>query len=162
MVSTTSDTTAPPLIATSEAVTASPLAWRALSAFCFTVEVSSSIDEAVSSSELACSSVRDDRSALPEAICCEAVAIVSVPPRTSPTIFTKLSLMSLRACSSWPVSSLLSTTIDCVKSPAATAFANVTAVLIGFVIDFVMNQATSTPAIRAAMVTDQISKRALP
>ena len=68
MVCTTSDTTTPPLTATSEAFTASWLAWRALSAFCFTVEVSSSIEEAVSSSELACCSVRDDRSRLPEAI----------------------------------------------------------------------------------------------
>ena len=48
--------------------TASWLACRALSAFCLTVAVSSSIEEAVSSSELACSSVRGDRSGLPAAI----------------------------------------------------------------------------------------------
>ena len=68
MVCTTCPTTAPPLPATSDAAPASALAWRALSAFWRTVEVSSSIDEAVSSSELACSSVRDDRSRLPCAI----------------------------------------------------------------------------------------------
>jgi len=49
----------------------------AFSAFCRTVLVSSSIDEAVCSKEEACSSVRWLRSALPEAICVDAVAIVS-------------------------------------------------------------------------------------
>ena len=47
---------------------ASWLAWRALSAFCLTVEPSSSIDAAVSSSALACCSVRWHRSSLPWAI----------------------------------------------------------------------------------------------
>jgi hypothetical protein len=42
-----------------------------------TVEVSSSIEAAVCSSELACSSVREDRSWLPAAIWPEAVAMVS-------------------------------------------------------------------------------------
>ena len=42
--------------------------------------VSSSIDAAVSSSALACCSVRADRSALPEAISCDAWVIVSVLP----------------------------------------------------------------------------------
>ena len=75
-MSTTWPTTAPPLTATSRAPTA-PAGWPgcALSAFCFTVLVSSSIEEAVSSSELACSSVRCDRSALPAAIWPEAVAM---------------------------------------------------------------------------------------
>src|SRR3546814_8375302 len=50
IVVTTSDTTCPPLRATSDAPTASWLAWRAFSAFCLTVLVNSSIDEAVSSS----------------------------------------------------------------------------------------------------------------
>jgi hypothetical protein len=120
MVSTTCDTTVPPFSATDDADTASWLAWRALSAFCFTVEVSSSIDDAVSSSELACDSVRADRSALPEAISCEAVEISSVPVRTSPTVLARLSFMSLSACSSSLVSSLPSTTTCEVSSPAAT------------------------------------------
>ncbi len=47
---------------------ASWLAWPALSAFCFTVEVISSIDEAVSSSDEDCCSVRCERFALPEEI----------------------------------------------------------------------------------------------
>ena len=61
---------------------ASVLAWRAFSAFSLTVEVNSSIEEAVSSRELACCSVRDDRSMLPAATCADAVAIASVPVRT--------------------------------------------------------------------------------
>ena len=77
MVCTTWLTTLPPWIATSEADSASWLAWRALSAFCLTVAVSCSMAEAVSSSEPACCSVRPDRSRLPLAISCEAVAIVS-------------------------------------------------------------------------------------
>jgi hypothetical protein len=44
------------------------LAWRALSAFCFLVALSSSIDAAVFSSALACSSVWADQSWLPWAI----------------------------------------------------------------------------------------------
>ena len=58
----------PPLLATSDAEMASLLAWLEFSALCLTVEVSSSIDAAVSSSELACNSVLDDRSRLPWAI----------------------------------------------------------------------------------------------
>ncbi len=77
IVLTTSDTTAPPLTAISDADTARLFACRALSAFCLTVDVNSSIDDAVSSSELACCSVRDDRSRLPDAICVDALAIVS-------------------------------------------------------------------------------------
>ncbi len=60
MVDTTSDTTLPPLLATSEADKASVFAWRALSAFWRTVDVSFSIEEAVSCSEPACSLVRAD------------------------------------------------------------------------------------------------------
>ena len=52
IVSTTWATMAPPLLATSDALRARVLAWRALSAFCLTVDVSSSIDDAVSSLSL--------------------------------------------------------------------------------------------------------------
>ena len=65
MVCTTSSTACPPLTAMSEAFAASWLACLAFSAFCFTVEVSSSMLEAVSSRLEACSSVRCDRSLLP-------------------------------------------------------------------------------------------------
>ncbi len=44
---------------------------------------------AVSSREAACCSVREDRSALPEAICVEPVAMLSLLARTEPT--TRLS-----------------------------------------------------------------------
>ena len=79
IVSTTLPTMSPPLAATPEAASASWLAWWALSAFWRTVEVSSSIEAAVSSSELACCSVRADRSRLPAAISFDAVAIERVP-----------------------------------------------------------------------------------
>ena len=55
---------------------------RAVSAFCFTVAVSSSIDAAVCSRLDACSSVRCDRSALPLAISPVPVAIESLLIRT--------------------------------------------------------------------------------
>jgi hypothetical protein len=88
MVSTTCEITALPLIATSEADCASQYAYSALSAFCLTVFVSSCIDATVVSGELACCSVRDERSWFPFEIWLDAVAIMSVPLRTSPTIFS--------------------------------------------------------------------------
>ena len=96
MVSTSCATTLPPLTATPEADRANWFAWRALSAFCLTVLVSSSMEAAVCASELACSSVRDDKSTLPAAIWLEAVAMVSVPWRTWPTIPTRLVCMAER------------------------------------------------------------------
>ncbi|MNQ08466.1 hypothetical protein D3C85_212650 [compost metagenome] len=149
IVSTTCDTTAPPFTATSEAETASWFACRALSAFCFTVEVSSSIDAAVCSSELACSSVRDDRSWLPEAICPEAVAMVSVPVRTSPTTFARLAFMSFSACISCPVSSRLSTRMFALRSPAATVSATSSAWPSGRTMPSVRRQANSAPTASA-------------
>ncbi|MNN73297.1 hypothetical protein D3C81_1894050 [compost metagenome] len=68
MVDTTCCTTSPPCEATDAAPMASWLAWRADSAFWRTVEVSSSIEAAVSSRLAACCSVRRDRSLLPLAI----------------------------------------------------------------------------------------------
>ncbi len=88
IVSTTRDTTSPPRTATSEADTASWLAWLALSAFCCTVDISSSMAEAVSSSELACCSVREDRSRFPLAISRVAVPMVSDAPRMRPMVCT--------------------------------------------------------------------------
>ncbi|CSF43380.1 Uncharacterised protein [Shigella sonnei] len=68
IVCTTLSTTLPPRCAVSEALNARWLAWRAFSAFCFTVAVSYSMLAAVSSSEAACCSVREERSLLPVAI----------------------------------------------------------------------------------------------
>src|SRR5450830_999295 len=126
IVCTTRPTTAPPLPATSEAAPASALAWRALSAFCRTAEVSCSIEEAVSSSELACSSVRDDRSRLPWAISLEAVWMVSVPERTWLTMPTSLSRMTFMANSRLALS-WLAVRISTLKSPSAIAPAILTA-----------------------------------
>ena len=81
IVSTTLPTTSPPCEATSTAPIASWLAWRALSAFWRTVEVSSSIEEAVSSRDAACCSVRRERSSLPAAISEAAELIASLPLR---------------------------------------------------------------------------------
>ncbi|MCY1226507.1 hypothetical protein D9M72_387380 [compost metagenome] len=104
MVLTTRSTASLPRSARVAASVASPRASRALSAFWRTVLVSSSMLEAVSSSEAACCSVRCDRSALPLAICLLAEAIESAPPRTSPTMATRLacirpSMPSMRAVS---------------------------------------------------------------
>ena len=68
MVLTTCPTTSPACTATLEADVASSLACCALEAFCLTVEANSSIEDAVSSSELACCSVRADKSRLPRDI----------------------------------------------------------------------------------------------
>ncbi len=63
--------------------------------------------EAVFSSELACSSVREDRSMLPAAISREAVPMVSVPRRTWPTILTRLLRISLISANRLPRSAVL-------------------------------------------------------
>ncbi|CAB3914172.1 hypothetical protein LMG1860_06018 [Achromobacter denitrificans] len=118
IVLTTSDTAEPPRSATSEALAANWLAWRALSAFCFTVEASSSIEAAVSSREAACCSVRLDRSVLPAEISREPTLISSTPRRTADTVRVRLSCMRLMAANKWPISLVLRTSMRAVKSPA--------------------------------------------
>ena len=93
IVPTTSLTTSPPRTATLDALRASWLAWRALSAFCLTVELSSSIDAAVSSSAEACCSVRFERSLLPSAIWLEPLAMLSLLARTCATMAASASRM---------------------------------------------------------------------
>ncbi|MNV37406.1 hypothetical protein D3C71_1289250 [compost metagenome] len=149
MVLTTADTTAPPRCAISEALAARWLAWRALSAFCFTVDASSSIDAAVSSNEAACSSVRLDRSALPAAIWPEALEIVSEPCRMTRTAPASFSCMSCKACSKRPVSSLEPASIRWPRSPLATVSAALTARASGRVMDRVTLQANSAPSATA-------------
>ncbi len=127
MVSTTSATTAPPREAVLDADSARLLASTALSLFMRTIEVSSSIDDAVSSSAAACCSVRADKSWLPEAISLAAVAIVSVAPRTWPTMAVRLAFMSLSAASNRPVSFCAPISTVWVRSPAATRCASATA-----------------------------------
>ncbi len=146
MVATTCSTTAPPWLATCEADAASALAWRALSAFCLTVEVSCSMADAVSSSDPACCSVRADRSRLPVAISREATLMVSVPERTRPTMSCRLPFMDLSAASSWPVSSRLLASMREVRSPAATVSAMLTAWFSGRVMLRVSSQASAAPS----------------
>src|SRR5471032_3329960 len=121
MVSTTWATSAPPLTATDEALKASWLAWRALSAFCRTVEVISSSEEAVSSRLPAWCSVRRDRSRLPAAICSLAVAIELLPSRTPRTVADSLSCILARPVSRRPISSSRSATIEFDRLPPAMA-----------------------------------------
>ena len=129
MVSTTWPTTFPPCTAMVEALTASWLAVRALSAFCRTVEPSSSMDAAVCSSALACDSVRADRSLFPWAISALAVATPSEPWRTLDTTETSDLVMASSAVSSCATSSLPWVLMAWVRSPLATACATSTALL---------------------------------
>ncbi|MNN82614.1 hypothetical protein D3C81_1995640 [compost metagenome] len=98
-----------PASATSAALAASELAWRAFSAFWRTVVVSSSMLDAVSSSEAACCSVRDDRSTLPAAICPAATLTESVDWRTSRRVCATRSISVLNDCAVWPISSIRAT-----------------------------------------------------
>ncbi len=160
MVWTTSATTAPPRCATADAFMASWLAWRALSAFWRTVLVNCSIDAAVSARLLACSSVRADRSRLPLAISVEALAMCSVPVRTSVTMPDRPSFMVLSACSRRPVSSLEVTTMSLRRSLSATAMATATARLSGTVMPRVSRHEISAP--KPSMATAKpIMKRRL-
>ncbi len=145
MVCTTCATTSPPRPATSLAELASTLAWRALLAFWATVEVSSSIELAVSSSEPACCSVRADRSRLPAAISDEAVAIACAPPRISVTRPSSWSFMSASASCSAPISSFDVAWRRKLRSPAATRRASATAAATGRVMPRVSHQAQTAP-----------------
>ncbi|MNV43160.1 hypothetical protein D3C71_1348660 [compost metagenome] len=121
MVVTTWPTTTPPCEATSAAPAASWLACTAWSAFWRTVEVSSSIDAAVSSRLAACCSVRRDRSLLPAAISPAARLMLPVAcwirPTMSVSCATVVSASSrIRANTPWN-----SPRMRAVRSPAAMA-----------------------------------------
>ena len=131
MVCTTCLTAWPPWLATCVALPASSLDLRVWSAFCLTLEVSCSSEEAVSSRALACSSVREERSRLPVAIWVEAVTMESVPRRTSSTMALSFWFIAASACSRRPVSSVEWASITAVRSPAATVSATSTARLSG-------------------------------
>ncbi len=94
-----------PCCATAAALSASVLAWRALSALWRTVVVSSSMLDAVSSSDAACCSVRDDRSALPAAIWRAATPTESLDCRTSRIAAATRSSSALKLCAVRPTSS---------------------------------------------------------
>ena len=95
MVLTTWPTATPPLMATLEAAAASWLACLAFSAFCLTVEASSSMLLAVSSRLEACCSVRLERSALPDEISPAAVVMVSTASLTAAIGATMVSRVAL-------------------------------------------------------------------
>ncbi|MCW0415818.1 hypothetical protein NB689_001572 [Xanthomonas sacchari] len=95
MVCTTWPTTLPPCEATVAAPPANWLAWRACSAFWRTVEVSSSIEAAVSSRFAACCSVRRDRSSLPAAISPAAALIAFAACWMRPTMAASCSAVAL-------------------------------------------------------------------
>ncbi|MNT02336.1 hypothetical protein D3C72_1368290 [compost metagenome] len=129
IVPTTCATTAPPLRATSEADTAKEFAWRALSVFWRTAEVSSSRLDAVSSSDDACCSVRTDRSALPAEICAAATLTVSAEARTVAITPTMRSRNLLNAVAVRPTSSMRSTGMAADRSSEALTRSSVCSIL---------------------------------
>ncbi|VWC15713.1 hypothetical protein BUB20358_05547 [Burkholderia ubonensis] len=112
-------TTSLPLSATSDALAASVVAWRALSEFCLTVAVSSSMLAAVSSSDAACSSVRDDRSMLPAAISLDATEIDSLDALIPRTISARCVSIWRSATSRRPNSSFVRISIAFSRWPSA-------------------------------------------
>ena len=157
IVSTTCATTALPRAAISDAPCASWLAWRALSAFWRTVDVSSSIDAAVSSSAPACCSVRADRSALPWLISVLATATLSELWRTRASTRWSLATKSLNPPAIFASSSLPLTSMRALRSalpPASPAMA-VASTRRGLVRRF--STATSTAAAATAHRTDTSS-----
>ena len=115
-------TTEPPFSAWSRAAMASWFAWPALSAFCLTVVVISSIEEAVSSSDEDCSSVRCERLALP-------AEISSAPRCTSAATTFTFETTSAMLSASWLTPRLMaskkpvlpSSSMRLLRSPPTTA-----------------------------------------
>ena len=159
IISITWFTTCPPCAARCEAVITNSLAWRAFSAFCLTVWVSSSIELAVSSSEPACASVRDDKSALPSAISPDAVVIAPIPTRTCSKVVVKLIRISSSARDKSPISSLARVATLTVKSPWAMLCARSTALYKGRVMLFESSAAHATPHTKAAPAKASSSMR---
>ena len=104
MVATTRSTILPPPVAAWLDEAASWVAVRTVSALSLTVAFISSMEAAVCSRLLACSSVRWLRSALPEAIWLAPVAIDSLLCRTSATTRARPARMSSMARSRLEVS----------------------------------------------------------
>ncbi|MCW0405832.1 hypothetical protein NB689_002989 [Xanthomonas sacchari] len=125
MVVTTWPTTSPPCEATAAAPAASWLAWRAYSAFCLTVEVSSSIEAAVRSRLAACCSVRRDRSPLPLAISVEATLMLAAAAWMRPTIAASCAAVALASSRMRPNTPWNSPCMRAVRSPAAMARSSV-------------------------------------
>ncbi|MCW0414603.1 hypothetical protein NB689_000357 [Xanthomonas sacchari] len=121
IVLTTWPTTLPPCTATAAAPAARRLACCAYSAFCLTVEVSSSIDAAVSSRLAACCSVRRDRSSLPAAISAAAASIAADECWMRPTISVRRATVALASSRIRANTPSNSPCMRPVRSPLATA-----------------------------------------
>ncbi|MNT10792.1 hypothetical protein D3C72_1456410 [compost metagenome] len=106
-------------MATPRLSAARALAWCAWAVFCFTAVASSSMLAAVSSSEAACSSVREDRLVLPDAISAAPVLISFTLRRTSATVRVKLSCIRFKAANNTPISLSAMAATRCVRSPEA-------------------------------------------
>ncbi len=121
MVVTTWPTTSPPCEATPAAPCASWLAWRACSAFWRTVEVSSSIEAAVSSRLAACCSVRRERSLLPVAISEAARLMLEAACWMRPTIEVSCATVALASSRILANTPWKSPCMRAVRSPRAMA-----------------------------------------
>ncbi len=115
----------PPCEATAAAPAANWLACRACSAFCLTVEVSSSIDAAVSSRLAACCSVRRARSSLPAAISAAAPLMLIAAVWIRVTIAANCSAVVLASSRMVANTPWKSPCMRAVRSPAAIACSNV-------------------------------------
>ncbi|KAG1388787.1 hypothetical protein G6F59_015812 [Rhizopus arrhizus] len=119
------------------------------------------MDAAVSSSEAACCSVREDKSVLPAAISPEADAMLSTPVRMLAMVPARLAFMDSSACINWPISSRDFTIITLVRSLAATVRATRTAADKGRVMPRVSRMASSKPLTTAMEPIAIIQKLAL-
>ncbi len=131
----------------------------ALSAFCLVVAVDSSMVEATSSSDDACSVVRCERFSLPLDIWSTAWARFWDEIVISETILSRLSAESLSAFASMPSSSFWSRSIRSLKSPAAIFCAKSSPFLTGPVIVRAMTRVNPAPTITAItrIVIDSIT-----
>jgi hypothetical protein len=141
MVCTTCDTTVPPRLATEEADCTRSLACLALSVFWRTVEVNSSIEDAVCCKLEAWLSILADTSALPLAMSWVAALILSTLSRTSLTMWRRLSFISFRARNNWPTSFSGPTSKSLTRLPLATAWATEMALFKGAVTERVISTA---------------------
>ena len=86
--------------------------------------------------------------------------MLSLPARTAVTTLIRFVFMWRSSDSNCPVSSVLWTSINEVRSPAATVLAMCTALASGFVMLRVMNQAASKPSTTPTVHIAVISSRA--
>src|SRR3990172_6426401 len=119
MDATAAETTSCPLSAASREPSASWLACRALSAFCFTVTVISSREAAVSSREEAWAWAPSDRRCAAAVSCTEADATSPEPSLTRRIMSWSIPAKALTDCASCQICPRLRTSIRAVRSPSA-------------------------------------------